>query len=633
MSLVALSKISHSFGIQTIFQNMSFSLEANSRIGLVGKNGSGKTTIFNLITQKIQAETGNVHLAKNAKIAYLTQEPELNNNQTLEQSVLESRADYVRYSAELRTAEELLAQANTEQNLQKYAQAREKFEFIDGYNFRTEMKLVLTSLNFPLATWQRTIRNFSGGEKTRIQLAKILLQPFDLLLLDEPTNHLDIEMIYWLENYLVNLGKPYMIISHDRLFLDKTVSKIAEISGHALQWYKGNFSFYLQEREARRILQEKLANKQQKQADKLEEQIKQYRIWGRARDSEVMFKRAKELEKRLDKLEPVEKVQSEKSLNLDFGKTRRSGNDVYVLQDLSLGWPDLILAKDVNLQLNYQERIAVLGPNGCGKTTFLKLLNGELSPLKGRAQRGASLKVGYYDQMHLVLDNSLTIKETIWSLAPLAPRGYVLGYLARFGFTGDDVDKSVEILSGGEKARLYLAKLIHEKPNFLILDEPTNHLDIDMISYLENALEEFAGTIIFVSHDRYFIEKIATKKWIFRQQTIEETEKKLVDLFFQKKKKSKNEQTASKPSKSNNPTNPIVLKKLHDKIETMENSLAENKTALTTLQAKFADPETFKNEKKVLQINADIKQKQQEIATISSELDELETEYLELSLV
>jgi ATP-binding cassette subfamily F protein 3 len=633
MSLVALSKISHSFGIQTIFQNMSFSLEANSRIGLVGKNGSGKTTIFNLITQQLQPESGNVHLAKNAKIAYLTQEPQLNNNQTLEQSVLESRSDYVKYSAQLRAAEELLAQQNTAENLQKYSQAREKFEFIDGYNFRTEMKLVLTSLNFPLSTWDRTIRNFSGGEKTRIQLAKILLQPFDLILLDEPTNHLDIEMIYWLENYLVNLGKPYMIISHDRLFLDKTVTKIAEIRGHALEWYKGNFSFYLQEREERRILQEKLANKQQKQADKLEEQIKQYRIWGRARDSEVMFKRAKELEKRLDKLEPVEIIQKEKSLNLDFGKTRRSGNDVYVLEDLSFGWPDLVLAKNVNLQLNYQERIAVLGPNGCGKTTFLKLLNGEFSPLSGLAKRGASLKIGYYDQMHLVLDNSLTIKETIWQLSPMATRGYVLGYLARFGFTGDQVDKSVQILSGGEKARLYLAKLIHEKPNFLILDEPTNHLDIDMISYLEAALEDFAGTIIFVSHDRYFIEKIATKKWIFRKHTIEETEKKLVDLFFQKKKKTKNNNSLRKAPKSNNPTNPIVLKKLHDKIEKMERSLKEDKSALAHLQAKFADPATFKDEKLVLQINTQIKELQGEIVAASKELDRLETEYLELSLV
>ena len=631
MSIVSLSGISLDFGVQTIFDKMSFSLESNSRIGLVGKNGCGKTTLFNLITQKIQPESGNVHIAKSTKISYLTQEPELDDTMTVEQAVLESRADYVEYSRELQTAGELLSEANTKENLEHYSKARERFEFINGYHFRTEMKLVLTSLQFPLEQWNRPIKDFSGGEKTRIQLARILLQPFDLLLLDEPTNHLDIEMIYWLENYLANLGKPYMVISHDRLFLDKTVSKIAEIEAKNLSWYTGNFSFYLQERKERKTLQAKLANKQQQQIKKMEDQIKQYRIWGRARDSEVMFKRAKELEKRLDKIERIEDVSQERAINLNIGKIKRSGNDVFVFEDMIFGFPNLVLANNINLQIHYQDRIAVVGKNGCGKTSFLKLLNGELQQLGGIAKRGASLDIGYYDQMHLVLDNELTVKETIWQLAPLETRGYILGFLAKYGFTGDDNDKKVGLLSGGEKARLYLAKIIHEKPNFLILDEPTNHLDINMISFLESALASFEGTIIFVSHDRYFIEKIAQKKWIFRNNTIDETNEKLEELFFKRAKKESKPKIQQKASKQKQ-TNPIVLQKLHDQIEKLEIELELSENKLTGLHEEFANPATFKNEKRVMEINAEIKETEQSISEQKEQLDELETRFLELSI-
>ncbi|MCK4957699.1 MAG: ABC-F family ATP-binding cassette domain-containing protein [Candidatus Cloacimonetes bacterium] len=633
MSIVSLSGISHDFGVQTIFDNMSFSLEKNSKIGLVGKNGSGKSTLFNLITGKLQPEEGQVHRSKSAKIAYLTQEPELDDNLTLEQSVLESRADYVKLSKQLQEAENLLSQANTKENLAYYSNTREQFEAIDGYHFRTEMKLVLTGLNFPQTTWDRKILNFSGGEKTRIQLAKILLQPFDIILLDEPTNHLDIDMIYWLENYLANLGKPYMIISHDRLFLDKTVTKIAEIKGKSLEWYKGNYSFYLKERQERQILNEKLVIKQQRQIKKMEDQIKQYRIWGRARDSEVMFKRAKELEKRLDKIDAIEVSKSDRKINLNFANTSRSGNDVFVFENMKFGFEDLTLAKEINLRINFQDRIAVLGKNGCGKTTLLKLMNGKLKPLSGIAKKGASLKIGYYDQMHLILDNSLTIQETIWQLAPLETRGYVLSYLARFGFTGDDVEKSVSILSGGEKARLYLAKLIHDNPNFLILDEPTNHLDINMISYLEAALAEFNGTIIFVSHDRYFIEKVSKQKWIFADGTINETEEKLEALFFKKKAKKQSKLKTSKPANDKkNKTNPFVLKKLHTEIENFENILNSKKESLTQSEAEFANPKTFKNQKLVIELTEKMKVLKAEISKLEESLDELETEYLELSM-
>jgi ATPase subunit of ABC transporter with duplicated ATPase domains len=363
----------------------------------------------------------------------------------------------------------------------------------------------------------------------------------------------------------------------------------------------------------------------------MKDQIKQYRIWGNARDSEVMFKRAKELEKRLDKIQPIENVTREKALSLNFKDTKRSGNNVFVLENLKFGFDNLILAENVNLRINYQDRIALLGKNGCGKSSFLKLLLGEIAPLGGTAQKGASLQVGYYDQMHLKLDSKLSVKETMWQMAPLETRGYVLGYLAKFGFTGDDVEKKVSLLSGGEKARLYLAKIIHKKPNFLILDEPTNHLDINMIAYLETALENFSGTIIFVSHDRYFIDKIAKKKWIFQNNTIEETDKDLDELFFQKKVKTDKPEQNRKPQKEKK-INPYIINKLQEKITKTETKLIDANKKLDDLHNKFADPNFLKKEKEIISVNKQIKLVENKIENLKLELDEFETEFLELTL-
>ncbi|RLC54602.1 MAG: ABC transporter ATP-binding protein [Candidatus Cloacimonadota bacterium] len=473
------------------------------------------------------------------------------------------------------------------------------------------------------------IRNFSGGEKTRIQLATILLQPFDLLLLDEPTNHLDIEMIYWLEKYLSSMDKPYLIISHDRHFLDNTVTKIAEIRNYTIDTYSGNYSQYREQLQMRLELQEKTFRKQQKKIDRMEKQIDQYRIWGRARDSEKMFVRAKELEKRLGKVEKTNLPKKEKKIKLNFETEKRSGNDVYTFENMSFGFPGNTLASNINMRIFYQNKIAILGTNGCGKTTFLKLLNGKILPQSGNFKKGASLDIGYYDQMHLELDDSITVMQTIWQLVPLAPKGYVFSYLAKYGFTGDEVEKQVSVLSGGEKARLYLAKLIHEKPNFLILDEPTNHLDINMISYLEDALMEFDGTIVFVSHDRYFIEKIAEKKWIFNSGTIKKTSQKLDDLFFQKEKKKKNENNKPKNTE-NRKTNPIILKKLSTKIDKISDILDFKIEKLDTLELEFSKPEIYNNQQKVKSLTDNIKGINKEIEDLRNQLNEFENEYLEL---
>jgi ATP-binding cassette, subfamily F, member 3 len=628
MSIVSVSNINHSFGVEKLFQALNFSIEHNSKIGLVGKNGSGKTTLFNMFTQSLIPDSGNVHISKTAKISYLTQEPELDDSLTLKECVLQSRPDHIILSKQLIEAEQKLSVDHSQENLDHYAQMQQRFELAGGYHFNTEMKLVLTSLNFPKDVWDMKIRNFSGGEKTRIQLATILLRPFDLLLLDEPTNHLDIEMIYWLERYLSSLDKPYLIISHDRHFLDNTITKIAEIRNYAIDLYSGNYSQYKEQLQMRMELQEKTFRKQQKKIDRMEKQIDQYRIWGRARDSETMFVRAKELEKRLDKIDRTDLPKKEKKIKLNFETEKRSGNDVYTFENMSFGFPENTLASNINLQMFYQDKIAILGTNGCGKTTFLKLLNEKIQPQTGIAKKGASLQIGYYDQMHLELDDNITVMQTIWQLVPLAPKGYVFSYLAKYGFVGDEVEKQVSVLSGGEKARLYLAKLIHEKPNFLILDEPTNHLDINMISYLENALKEFDGTIVFVSHDRYFIEKVAKKKWMFTSGTIEETSQKLDDLFFQKEKKKKNEN--NKLKSGNKRTNPIVLKKLSTTIEQTTEIVNSKTEQLEFWELEFSKPEIYNDQHKVKTLTENIKQIKKEIEDLGNLLDKLENEYLEL---
>ena len=632
MSLISISNLSHSFGDNIIFKNVNFSIERNSRIGFVGKNGSGKTTLFNIFTRKLLPVNGEVHIAKNTKLVYLTQEPELNDNQTLYECVLESRQDYIELSAELKTAEQDLSHDHTQESLERYSKLQQKFEQIDGYNFRTEMKLVLTSLKFPQSVWKQKVERFSGGEKTRIQLAKFLLQPFDVILLDEPTNHLDMEMIYWLEAYLKKIDKPYVIISHDRHFLDKTVTKIIEIKNYSLLRYSGNYTFYKEESERRNILQEKEFKKQQKKLKQMDKQIKQYRIWGKARDSEVMYRRAKELEKRLDKIETIEKPRQDKSINLNIKSTKRSGNDVYTLENITFGFPKNVLANDVNLRVNYQDRIAVLGSNGCGKTTLLRMLNEEIEPLKGTVKKGASLNIGYYDQMHFVLDDTLNVKETIWQLVPLATKGYVFSFLAKFGFTGDELEKKISLLSGGEKARLYLAKLIHEKPNFLILDEPTNHLDISMITSLEEALLNYEGTIVFVSHDTYFIEKIAAKKWFFHNGAITETEDSLETLFSQNQKRPVKPKKR-KPRSKNNKANPIVLEKRYQEIVSIQKQIELHEKELTSCEEEFNDPANYKNHQKVKTLTKKIKTLKSEIVEMKLKLEKLDHEYLELSML
>ena len=624
MSIVSFSKVSHEFLWEKIFDEISFTIDQNSRIGLIGKNGTGKTTIFNMINQEISPQSGEVNLANNKKISYLTQEPNLPDNKTLYKTVYNADKELLELKEKIKKTEIAVSQNASQKNLDKLNKLQSKFSGKDFYNYENKLERILSVLNFPKSCWQKKVCDFSGGEKSRIQLAKILLQPYDLLLLDEPTNHLDIPMIQWLEKYLKKSNKPYIIISHDRAFLDNTITKIFELKDGKIRSRKGNLTTYLEEKK-------KLEKQQSRNYKQQQKKIKKMKAFIRKNMAGQKVNQAKARQKELNKIEEVKKVKKEKSIKLNFQSKKRSGNDVFTFEEMGIGYENKTLAQNIDLRMHYQDKIALIGRNGSGKTTFLKVLTDQIKPLNGIVKKGAALDIGYYDQMHWELDEDLTVLETIEALIPEATLGEIYSFLAKFGFYEIDHSKRVHSLSGGEKSRLFLAKLIYKKPNFLILDEPTNHLDLDMINSLEKALINYDGTILFVSHDRYFIEKISDTKWVFKNNTIKKTEESIDEIFNnsnQTKKKKEKANPVRKKKKSK--TNPILIKKKSKEIEKLHLKIKEHKELLEEKQILFSDTEFYKDQDRVKETQANIDQLKKEIKEMNCKLDLIETEYLEM---
>jgi len=626
MSIVTFSNVTIEFLWDKLFENLSFTIDDNSRIGLIGKNGSGKTTIFNLINGTLKPNSGQVIIAKNRILGYLTQETQLNEDLTLYETVYHADEDIVNIKNQISQLENELVSNHSDENLRQLDYLHDKMHQYDAYNYENQLELVLSNLNFPKDSWHKKVSLFSGGEKSRIQLATLLLRQLDLLLLDEPTNHLDISMIMWLEKYLIKLNKPYIIISHDRNFLDKTVNKIYEIINKNIFVTHGNFTAHLGRKETMVLEIERQYKQQQKEVKDLKDFI-QRNMAGQ----KVL--QAKSRLKKLDKIDLIQKPTDEKQIKLNFSTDKRSGEDVYILDDVSLGFPDKILAKNIDMNIRYRDKIALVGKNGCGKTTLLKALNDEILPLSGKIKKGASLSIGYYDQMHLRLNQDNTVEETIRSLIPDCTVGLLLSFGARYGFYEIDMEKKVASLSGGEKARLFLAKLIQEKPNFLILDEPTNHLDLNMISSLEEALNNYDGTILFVSHDRYFINQIATKIWYFNNNSViehlGEVEELFADKLFQKTEKTDGK--TIKPKRKNK-INPYFLQKKMDEIVEKQSLINNLKNQIETNELLFHNHAFYNDQEKVKntrQQNYDLKQ---ELNTQLELLDKLEDDYLEMSL-
>lgn len=494
------------FGGNTIFSNISFSVLDNARIGLVGPNGAGKTTLLKIMTGQQEPTSGQFTINKGLKVGYIAQENGLDEDKTIWDEMLTVFNDLIEKNKKITKMQEQIADHPEDEDLLKrYDQLAYDFEQEGGFTYQAEIKSILNGFNFKENTWNKVIGTLSGGEKTRLAFVKLLLQKPPVLLLDEPTNYLDLDTLDWLEAFLKNYQGAIITVSHDQYFLDHLANQIFELNFGKLTTFKGNYSQYVKERELMDSQQEAAYEKQQEKIKKEEEFIQKNLV--RASTT----KRAQSRRKVLDKMERIKPPKHKQKVRINFTSERPSGKEVLIAKDLTIGYPDKVMVSDIDFQVNKNDRVAIIGPNGIGKSTLLKTIMKKLEPKGGSIKYGASLDIGYYDQELQSLDPSKTVLDTIWDRHKTMPEKDVRSILASFLFTAEDIDKTVGQLSGGQKARLTLTVLSLEKDNFLLMDEPTNHLDIEAKEVLEEALDNYDGTLLFVSHDRYFINELANK--------------------------------------------------------------------------------------------------------------------------
>ena len=512
------------FGADLIFEDITFDIKQGEKIGVVGKNGVGKTTLMKILINEEYPDEGNIYIRSRSRVGYLEQIPEYDDSYKGIDVLYLAFNDLYELRDEMKVYEEKLKDTQDENHdrlLKAYGKLEEKYELRGGYDIDEKLSKVIGGLRLEELV-KRQFNTLSGGEKTKIILGKVLLEEPDILLLDEPTNHLDMSSVEWLQDYIMDYKGAVMLISHDRYFLDEVADKIMELTPGEAQIYYGNYSYYVVEKERRFIEAYKHYKNQQRKINTMEEQIKRYRVWGKSRDSDKMYKRAKELEKRLEKIDKLEKPKlNSRKIRLNSQGVRRSGERVLSLKDISKSF-DKLLFDNLNLEIFYQDFLGLIGDNGTGKTTLLKIIEGTEKYDSGEIKLGSRVKVGYLKQEEEFQNPSMDLVEYYHRELDVT-LSEARNQLAKVLFTGDDVFKTLGVLSGGEKTRLKLGILLYRKVNLLILDEPTNHLDIDSREILEETLGEYEGTIIFVSHDRYFINKVADR--------IAEIENKKINVF------------------------------------------------------------------------------------------------------
>lgn len=509
MIILQANKIERSFAGEVLFDNISLQVDERDRIALVGKNGAGKSTLLKILVGEEEPTSGEINKKRDLSLSYLAQNSRFESSNTIYDEMLHVFDDLRKTEKALRQMELEMGEktgADLEKLMQDYDRLSEEFRQAGGFTYEADIRAILNGFKFDESMWQMKIEELSGGQNTRLALAKMLLEKPNLLVLDEPTNHLDIETIAWLENYLVNYSGALLIVSHDRYFLDKVATVTVDLTKHSLDRYVGNYSSFVEQKEQKLLTEAKNYEKQQKEIAALEDFVNRNLV--RASTT----KRAQSRRKQLEKMERLDKPEAgTKSAHMTFHSDKTSGNVVLTVEEAAVGYDDQVLSEPINLDIRKMNAVAIVGPNGIGKSTLIKSIVGQIPFIKGEARFGANVEVGYYDQTQSKLTPHNSVLDELWNDFKLMPEVEIRNRLGAFLFSGDDVKKTVGMLSGGERARLLLAKLSMENNNFLILDEPTNHLDIDSKEVLENALIDFDGTLLFVSHDRYFINRVATQ--------------------------------------------------------------------------------------------------------------------------
>ncbi|WP_200416454.1 ABC-F family ATP-binding cassette domain-containing protein [Virgibacillus salexigens] len=642
MILMQINGLSKAFGADEILSNIKLEVKENDRIAIVGRNGSGKSTLLKIMAGELTYDEGELFKPKVLTLGYLSQHTVLESTKTIWEEMLEVFVHLRNQEEELRLLEKRMEKAHehSEADYQKlltnYDKLQHAFQQNGGYTYEAEIKSVLTGLDFQDFDYQTPIQTLSGGQKTRLSLGKLLLKKPQLLILDEPTNHLDIGTLNWLENYLLNYPGAVVIVSHDRYFLDKTVSVVYEIARHNTKKYHGTYSKFLEQKAANYEKEWKEYEKQQSEIKKMEDFIQ--KNIARASTTKRAQSRRKQLEK-MDKLD--QPLGDEASAAFSFGIQKRSGNDVLKVNDLSFHYEDTHenLFQHLNLHINRGESIALVGPNGVGKTTFLKILLGKLQATNGSIQLGTNVQIGYYDQEQADLNSSKTVLMELWDDYPTINEKDIRTVLGNFLFSGDDVLKAVNTLSGGEKARLALSKLMMQKANLLILDEPTNHLDIDSKEVLEAALMNFPGTILFVSHDRYFINKIADQV-VEMQRANTTIYLGDYDYYLEKKeeeaelKRLKQGEQPSAPSttkeKKRNYQQEKQLqreqRKKERRITELESNIERLEAEIQKLEEKMTDPTVYQDHQKSLELTQKATKQKQHMEDLMEEWAALQEE-------
>ena len=616
MIVLSCNNLNKSFGIDTILENVSFTVNEGDKVGIIGVNGTGKTTLFKILSGIYGYDSGDIYLGKGVEIGYLEQNTNFHSEGTIFEEVLEVFKDLIEMETYLRDLEVKIANESSNPNskelekiMNEYSNKLEKFSELNGYGYKSEAKGVLKGLGFSDEDMDKKINILSGGEKTRVLLAKLLLKNPSLLLLDEPTNHLDSEAIEWLEVFLKQYKGTVIIISHDRYFLDQVVNRVFEIHNKKLRTYNGNYSKFIELSKVEKELELKKFEDQQKEIKKQEESIDRLKAYGR----EKHLKRARSKEKMLDKVEVLDRPEIyRKKANIKFSPSVTSGNDVLEARDISMGYGDRTLFRNLNLNIYRGEKVALIGPNGAGKSTLFKIIMNSLQPLTGSVKLGTNVHVDYFHQEQKTLNLDNTIIDEIWNDHPQLTQTTLRTMLGAFLFEDEEVFKKISTLSGGERARVAILKLILSNSNFLLLDEPTNHLDIDSKEVLEEALLNYEGTLFTISHDRYFLNTVIDKILVLDENGITEYLGNY-DYYIEKKKQAQEmsivatteekTKTQLKDEKRKEREQREIEKKARVKRQNIEKEIEEVELKIEELDVLMCQEEVYSNPEKAKEVS------------------------------